>query len=987
MKSEHALHDLLGIEIQDLDIDLKKYNPPYRGVMVTEVFPDGLADKAGIIEKDIILSFNGKKVGSTRDLFKLIAGLSVNDEIKIDVNRKSTIRTFTANNGKREDLIGSVSVNTEFPNKYREDVDLVPMLNFKHTSKVDLYHKISINFFATYSILDGYLKIWNNDNYKLLYDYKCVGPEITALFSIGDKLFAQSKSSLICIDLISHNHNTIYEGFTHSSNVCISDSFIYVITRPGKFKWILLKYDYKNNLLYKLCYIDTVNFAIPYQLLLSEDNRFAYISSSDQKTPNSFKELAIHPTQPSLYDNLIANDNDDRVTKEYCKAKWDVNINEFSIYSNCVDITYKNSSKTPMEIEAYIYDRNNLFYNISFNIQRYNSLESDNYIIIDKCCDDSEPHGATERIPIDCDEGIWAISKKTHEKKIKFHEHFNTQGSGGMWYDCANFIWNDLVAIEQVRPFTKSWIFKDTKGNLVGTINEDALSEQLLPFDNHYIVLKKNGIVDVYDKNIIKLFSLESQFTVVDIKIVGQAIHVFSDINTEKIWDLNNGQLLLTKYTLKNGVELSITPEGFYSGIGDYVNYIHFVKGNEIYNLDQLYDVFYRPDLVQAKIAGDPDGLVAEAASKLNLDILIAQGAAPKISFLSPLPGVSPIRDITIEAVIANQGGGIGKAVWKLNGQTIGVVEDDRGIKVIPTTSNKPIIISKLITLSPEQNLIELIVYNKAGGMRSAPATLNLSLKDAVSEPPALHILAIGINKYRDKSLWLNNAVPDATEIVKQLQLTGKGVFEKIDKIELYDQDATMPAIAQAFAQTAEKDKTNDVFILYLAGHGITLDGRYHFLPADFRYRNEDSVRQKAINQDHLQKWLASLDSRKSLVLLDTCNSGSFTEAQTVTRGIAEKTAIDKLTRATGRATIAASTDSQVAYEGYKGHGVFTYALLQALSQADQKHGNNDNVTTTSELAAFIDELVPKITYQKWGYEQVPQVNLHGRTFPIGVVK
>ena len=102
---------------------------------------------------------------------------------------------------------------------------------------------------------------------------------------------------------------------------------------------------------------------------------------------------------------------------------------------------------------------------------------------------------------------------------------------------------------------------------------------------------------------------------------------------------------------------------------------------------------------------------------------------------------------------------------------------------------------------------------------------------------------------------------------------------------------------------------------------------------------------------------------------------------------MAEKTAIDKLTRATGRATIAASTDSQVAYEGYKGHGVYTYALLQALTQADKIYGNRDGITSTGEIASYIDEQVPEITYKKWGYEQVPQVNLHGRSFPIGVVR
>jgi uncharacterized caspase-like protein len=100
-----------------------------------------------------------------------------------------------------------------------------------------------------------------------------------------------------------------------------------------------------------------------------------------------------------------------------------------------------------------------------------------------------------------------------------------------------------------------------------------------------------------------------------------------------------------------------------------------------------------------------------------------------------------------------------------------------------------------------------------------------------------------------------------------------------------------------------------------------------------------------------------------------------------------EKTAIDRLSRATGRATIVAATDAQPAMEGYEGHGVFTYAVLQGLQHADAVSGNRDGMTGLFELAAYVHTRVPEITMQTFAYEQIPQVHMQGSDFPVGVVQ
>ena len=177
---------------------------------------------------------------------------------------------------------------------------------------------------------------------------------------------------------------------------------------------------------------------------------------------------------------------------------------------------------------------------------------------------------------------------------------------------------------------------------------------------------------------------------------------------------------------------------------------------------------------------------------------------------------------------------------------------------------------------------------------------------------------------------------------------------------------------------------TNDVFVLFLAGHGMNLDGKYYFIPWELVYQNEDSVRKNSLSQEKLQKLLSKVSALKSMILLDTCNSGAY--AKFASRGLAEKTAMNKLMRATGRATLAGSSESQVALEGYMNHGVFSYVVIQALRGFADKKGNNNGEISINELAEYVCDKVPKLTFKKWGFEQFPMQALYGRSFPIGLL-
>ena len=517
--------------------------------------------------------------------------------------------------------------------------------------------------------------------------------------------------------------------------------------------------------------------------------------------------------------------------------------------------------------------------------------------------------------------------------------------------------------------------------------------------------------------------------------------------------------------------------------------------------VDQLYERFYRPDLILAKLRGDPQGLWQKEGTLTDAKTVLAQsGLPPEVTFVAPAVDTTvtqPAFDAQI--ALADQGGGLGTVVWKVGGITVAVVPPAARAPGVAasTTSPTPFRLTQRLTLSPGHNTVEVVAYNGRDEVASPPVTRTLMFEpqalvavaqapsvapstdappalptvdpgrptqqaQAVSPPasapavsvplhgspttptspavpsvvsappsaspgvsnfpspprheviplplPVLHVLSVGINLYRDRALWLRYAVPDAQALTQTLSDVATPLFRAIDVTLVLDEQATLAGIAAAFKDMAERTTPDDVFVLYLGGHGATRDGHYYFLPQDLRYRNdesflqdralrpvdalapdlrdrnEESFLQGAITQGHLQQWLATMRARKSLILIDTCESGSFIHTTVAMRGMAEKTAVAKLLRATGRAMIVASTETQPAMEGYHSHGVFTYTLLKALYEADAHFGNNDGMTGIFELAAYVDDQVPEITKKVFGFEQFPQVQMVGQDFPIGMV-
>ena len=466
-----------------------------------------------------------------------------------------------------------------------------------------------------------------------------------------------------------------------------------------------------------------------------------------------------------------------------------------------------------------------------------------------------------------------------------------------------------------------------------------------------------------------------------------------SSDTTIRIWKTATGQLEVNLYASEKGEWLAMTPAGFFAASPSGGSLVGIVRGLDVIDINQIFHSLYAPDLVREALAGDPTGEVERAGAVVNLDKVIDSGPPPSVEITShPVhskaganasitalvrealpPHTSPDETdtglVTITARIIDRGKGIGRIEWRVNGITAGVTN-------APAGAGPEYDVKQTLALDPGGNLIEVVAYNERNLLASLPAqTIVTFTGSAETAKPKLHILAIGINAYVDKG-WVNpstgrlelfgrleQSVADAKAFAAEMQKAGAGLYSEVRVRTALDNEATAAGLDATVTQMATEIHPNDTFVLFAAAHGHSVNGRFYLLPQDYQGgANPEALGSHAIDQARIQDWMANrIKAKKALILLDTCRSGALTNGYAHSRvdAPASEAAVGRLHEAIGRPVLTAAAASQdaIEYEGL-GHGVFTYALLQALHHADQ---DGDGLITISELASYVQDLVPKL--------------------------
>ena len=197
----------------------------------------------------------------------------------------------------------------------------------------------------------------------------------------------------------------------------------------------------------------------------------------------------------------------------------------------------------------------------------------------------------------------------------------------------------------------------------------------------------------------------------------------------------------LRLFPASEGAWVARTPEGFFaaSNNGEGARLIGYSLNQGVaalaqyVSVEQLYERFYRPDLLVAKLHGDPTKLLQQKGALIDVDTVLPQSLPPQVAIVQPTPDFTTAqREIEVQLLLTDQGGGLGKVVWNIDGVTLGVTHasSPRAVRgqAIPHAQRLP--------LAPGTNTITVVAYDQRDLVTSAQATVTVHLASPPPAPP-----------------------------------------------------------------------------------------------------------------------------------------------------------------------------------------------------------------------------------------------------------
>jgi WD40 repeat protein len=457
-------------------------------------------------------------------------------------------------------------------------------------------------------------------------------------------------------------------------------------------------------------------------------------------------------------------------------------------------------------------------------------------------------------------------------------------------------------------------------------------------------------------------------------------------------------------------------PEGYFDaspGAEELIGF-HLNQGKDhegvFIPMNNLYDVYYRPDIIQAKLRGDDiSGLVTITPEQA------LKSPPPTVRFTS-VPRKATDAMIKVCYRVSSNGGGIGEVRLFQNGKLIksdgfyreaalkgsgdkiqlaalnsrAIQQDMRSVSVHAMGKFSPIASTSKgdsvdectdIEPAPGENEVSVAAFNASNTVQSFMETASFT-SDRKPGEPHLYILAVGIDTYRDASINLKYAAKDAHDLAGRLSRQAASIFkpENIHVISLANAHAGKAEIISAIDALSGKIKQGDSFVFFDASHGVLIQNQYYIVTADFN--GDLSTTKSLVGSNEIVEMSKRIKSLSQLFVFDTCHAGGI---DAIVSGLYDAR-MSVMAKKMGLHIYASAGSLQSALDGYQGNGLFTHSLLAGIDNGKDVDKERDGMVTVKKLGHYAKEKTTELS-TRLKHPQTPLIINFGRDNPLFEVR
>ena len=540
-----------------------------------------------------------------------------------------------------------------------------------------------------------------------------------------------------------------------------------------------------------------------------------------------------------------------------------------------------------------------------------------------------------------------------------------------------------------------------TTGQPVATITGHGRGVTKVAFSRDNKLLASGGsdntikIWDVATQKELRTFTGHtSAIESIDFSPDGRLLASASDDGSTFLWDTQTGEHLLTLISLDDGGEwMVVTPQGLFDGTPVSWNQILWRYNQETFNvapIEWFFNEFYSPGLLADIFAGKRPKVAQDVSKKDRRQPIV------KVSLAGQAPeSTVATRTVKVKIDVSDapadkdnpQGTGAQDVRLFRNGSLVKVWHGDV-LKGQPNVS-----LEEEITVTAGPNRLVAYGFNH-DNVKSKDAPLVFTGAETLKRKGTAYIIAVGVNEYANTQYNLKYAAADARSFADEMQRRQMlvGGFERIEVVQLLDQDATKANILAAIKRLAgetgpptlkagpldalKRAEPEDTVVIYFAGHGTAQSQRFYLIPHDLGYTGErtklteqglSTMLAHSISDLELETAVEDLDAGHLLLIIDACNSGQALEAAEKRRGPMNSKGLAQLAYEKGMYILTAAQSFQAALEAAQlGHGYLTYALVEeGLKTPVADTQPKDGVVIAREWLNFATERVPQMQEEK----------------------